>query len=68
MVRAHAAGHLPLVQMHDEIGFSVSSAHQCAEIGVIMAEAVQLVIPVTVDMEVGKSWGLAKTEYREYYA
>jgi DNA polymerase I-like protein with 3'-5' exonuclease and polymerase domains len=67
MVRAHSAGHLPLVQMHDEIGFSVSSARQCAEIGAIMAEAVQLVIPVTVDMEVGRSWGLAKTEYREYY-
>jgi DNA polymerase I-like protein with 3'-5' exonuclease and polymerase domains len=67
MVRAHAAGHLPLVQMHDEIGFSVSSARECENIGQIMSEAVRLVIPVTVDMELGKSWGLAKTGYREYY-
>lgn len=68
MVGAHAAGHLPLIQMHDEIGFSVDGAAQCAEIGAIMTEAVRLVVPVTIDMEVGPSWGKAKTEYREYYA
>jgi DNA polymerase I-like protein with 3'-5' exonuclease and polymerase domains len=68
MVGAYAAGHLPLIQMHDEIGFSVSGAAQCAAIGAIMTEAVRLVVPVTIDMEVGPSWGKAKTDYRDYYA
>lgn len=68
MVDAYAAGHLPLIQMHDEIGFSVSGAAQCVEIGTIMTDAVKLVIPVATDMEVGETWGKAKTDYREYYA
>lgn len=65
MVLLWRAGHRPSIQMHDEIGSSVNSAAQCREIGEIMASAVKLVIPVTVDLEVGRTWGQAKTHYEK---
>jgi DNA polymerase I-like protein with 3'-5' exonuclease and polymerase domains len=67
MVNAFAAGHLPLVQVHDELGFSVSSKEQALDIKRIMEEAVPLSIPVLADAELGPSWGLAKTGIEEYF-
>lgn len=66
MVNLHRAGHLPLIQMHDEIGSSVTSSRQCEEIGEIMCTSTKLVIPVAVDLECGPTWGKAKTSHREY--
>jgi DNA polymerase I-like protein with 3'-5' exonuclease and polymerase domains len=67
LVATYEAGYLPLVSMHDEADFCVTSARECEEIGAIMADVVKLVVPVTCDLEVGSTWGLAKTDYREYY-
>jgi DNA polymerase I-like protein with 3'-5' exonuclease and polymerase domains len=53
-------GYLPMIQMHDELGFSFDnpdSARRCAQ---LMIEAVQLTIPMKVDIEYGPSWGEAK--------
>lgn len=67
MVAVYKAGYRSLITMHDELGNSVTSAKQCREIGEIMCQAVKLVIPVTVDLEVGPTWGKAKTHYTEIF-
>jgi DNA polymerase I-like protein with 3'-5' exonuclease and polymerase domains len=53
-------GFLPMLQMHDELGFSFDNpdhARRCAQ---LMIEAVQLTVPMKVDIEHGASWGEAK--------
>ena len=53
-------GLLPLIQMHDELGFSFGEERQVARVAEIMRDAVQLVVPVAVDSEVGLTWGHAR--------
>jgi DNA polymerase I-like protein with 3'-5' exonuclease and polymerase domains len=67
LVDCHRAGYLPIVSLHDENDFCVTSARECEEISQIMCDAVKLVIPVTVDAEIGPDWGTAKTDYREWF-
>jgi DNA polymerase I-like protein with 3'-5' exonuclease and polymerase domains len=67
MVGMWQAGHLPLLQMHDEIDGSVTSRKQCEEIGEILRTAVTLVVPVGVDLECGPTWGKAKKNYQEVF-
>jgi DNA polymerase I-like protein with 3'-5' exonuclease and polymerase domains len=67
MVAMYQAGHLPSLQMHDEVCKSVTSARECRDIGGLMMDAVRLVIPVTVDLEVGPTWGKAKKNYLEVF-
>ena len=55
-----AAGFLPLIQMHDELGFSVTSSRQTDLIKDLMCNAVPLRVPVKVDVECGSTWGKAK--------
>jgi DNA polymerase I-like protein with 3'-5' exonuclease and polymerase domains len=61
MVDIYKAGILPLLQVHDELGFSfsnVADAHKCAK---IMEEAVPLItIPMLTDVKLGSSWGELK--------
>jgi DNA polymerase I-like protein with 3'-5' exonuclease and polymerase domains len=68
MVAIHRAGIVPLVTLHDEIGASVGTAREVETIGELMIDAVKLVMPVTVDLEVGSTWGKAKTDYRKVLA
>jgi DNA polymerase I-like protein with 3'-5' exonuclease and polymerase domains len=63
----YEAGYTPSITMHDEAGANVTSARECREIGEIMSNAVRLVVPVTVDLEVGKTWGKAKTPYEKVF-
>lgn len=54
------AGYTPMIQMHDELGFSFDnpdSARRCAQ---LMIDAIHLTIPMKVDVEFGPSWGEAK--------
>ncbi len=67
MVAVAEAGYLPMITMHDEIGNSVTSPKECKEIGELVCDAVKLVVPVTVDCEVGPTWGKATMDYRSYY-
>jgi len=60
MVNLYQAGHLPMVQIHDEIAMSVKSKDQAAEIATIMETAVPLEVPSKCDIEIGPSWGEAK--------
>ena len=67
MVNLHKAGYASMVTLHDEVGLCVTSPRQCEEIGEIMSTAVKLVVPVAVDLEVGETWGKAKTNYKEWF-
>lgn len=69
MLACARAGILPMIQMHDELGFSVAN-EQSAEIAAeIMRTAVPTKIPFLVDVEYGRDWGHAKhTSIREALA
>jgi DNA polymerase I-like protein with 3'-5' exonuclease and polymerase domains len=60
MVACHREGLLPLVQMHDELGFSFTERRQCELAVQLMIDAVKLRVPVVVDAEIGGTWGDAK--------
>lgn len=59
MLDCYRAGHLPMLQMHDDLNFS---GHQpdMKPIEELMVNAIPLVVPMKVDMEIGASWGAAK--------
>jgi DNA polymerase I-like protein with 3'-5' exonuclease and polymerase domains len=53
-------GYLPLLQVHDELDYSVSSRDQARNIIQVMENCVSLEVPSGVDAEFGPSWGKAK--------
>ena len=53
MVRCYEAGYPPLLQVHDELVFSIEDKKDVEN----MEEAVSLDVPNKVDAEVGKNWG-----------
>lgn len=59
-------GILPLLQMHDELDVPVSEPEQVRRVGEIMVETTPLLVPTIVDLEVGLTWGQAKTPYQEF--
>jgi DNA polymerase I-like protein with 3'-5' exonuclease and polymerase domains len=65
MVVAYEAGYLPMVQMHDELCFSVDDPRSGQEISRIMIETSPLVVPIRVDVEYGPTWGRAKYSWEE---
>lgn len=56
------AGLLPLLQMHDELDFSLREQRQVDQVEEIMRDVVQLRIPMRVDVQLGRSWGEASDE------
>jgi DNA polymerase I-like protein with 3'-5' exonuclease and polymerase domains len=56
----YEAGHLPLIQVHDELAFSVNSLDKAKEIREIMINSLPLVIPNKCDIDIGPSWGETK--------
>ncbi len=65
MLACAREGLLPLIQMHDEIGFSVGSEREGERAAEIMRSVVPLRIPVKVDLEYGRSWGHAKHTWED---
>lgn len=65
MVAAYKAGILPLIQMHDELGFSISQRREAETAVQCMIEAVKLRVPMLVDAECGPDWGHAKMTLEE---
>ena len=59
MVNLYKAGHLPLVQIHDEIAMSVKGLDEAKSIAYVMETAVPLEVPSKCDIEIGPSWGKA---------
>jgi DNA polymerase I-like protein with 3'-5' exonuclease and polymerase domains len=48
---------VPMLQIHDEIAFSVADKKAAEEAAVLMRDSVKLLVPSRVDVEVGTSWG-----------
>ncbi len=59
MVNLYKAGHIPLIQVHDEVAMSVDNRAQAEEFAKVMESAVPLEVPNKCDVEVGPSWGEA---------
>ena len=57
MLDCFNASYAPLLQVHDELVFSVSSKEEVKAIVEIMERAVLLEVPNKVDAEIGKNWG-----------
>jgi len=57
MVALYKEGHLPLVQIHDEIAMSVKNVDEANEIAKIMENVLPLEVPSKCDVEMGPSWG-----------
>jgi len=53
-------GIVPMVTVHDELGFSVQDVHEARGIIEIMENAVQLEVPTVVDLKLGPNWGSVK--------
>lgn len=65
IVECARAGYVPMLQMHDELCFSVATESDGNRIGEIMREVDQMTIPSKVDLEYGVSWGDAKHAWSE---
>lgn len=62
------AGFVPLLQMHDELDFSIKRKKDGDQITDIMRNIVQLKVPMMVDSEYGQTWGTAKHSWKERMA
>jgi DNA polymerase I-like protein with 3'-5' exonuclease and polymerase domains len=51
------AGYLPMLQVHDELAFSVKNVEEAKKIRTLMEEALPLCIPNKCDIEIGPNWG-----------
>jgi DNA polymerase I-like protein with 3'-5' exonuclease and polymerase domains len=56
-------GFVPLLQMHDGLELSITTREQGELVAKLGCEAVQLEVPMRVDLKFGKSWGDAKHEW-----
>jgi DNA polymerase I-like protein with 3'-5' exonuclease and polymerase domains len=59
MVDLASEGLLPLIQIHDELDFSVGSEEEQKKIIEIMENSVNLNVPSKVDLSLGNNWGEA---------
>jgi len=61
MVNLVKAGYQPVLQLHDELCFSLDNEKQAKECAKIMEEAMpQITIPMLTDVKLGPSWGQLK--------
>ncbi len=60
MLDCYKAGHLPMLQIHDELCFNIKNEAHKNEIKKIMETAIEFKVPSVVDVGLGKSWGDAK--------
>jgi DNA polymerase I-like protein with 3'-5' exonuclease and polymerase domains len=58
MVRVYEeTGHVPYMQVHDELNYPVDTLEQAEEIKHHMENCVDLQVPIKADLDYGKSWG-----------
>ena len=60
MLDCYKAGHLPMLQIHDELCFNIKDDKHAKEIQKIMQNAIEFKVPSVVDYGLGESWGDAK--------
>ena len=59
MINVCKSGVTPMLQIHDELAFSVDTAEQARELADMMEQAVPLSVPNKCDIDIGPSWGEA---------
>ena len=59
MVDVCEAGEIPLLQIHDELAFSVEDKRHAEILATVMENAIELTVPNHCDIEMGPSWGEA---------
>tara|TARA_A100001391_G_scaffold203444_1_gene195788 strand:- start:741 stop:2645 length:1905 start_codon:yes stop_codon:yes gene_type:complete len=60
MVNLYKEGIVPILQVHDELAFSVKTVEQAVKYKEIMNQAIELAVPMQCDIEIGKTWGKCK--------
>jgi DNA polymerase I-like protein with 3'-5' exonuclease and polymerase domains len=60
MLEVRKQGIVPLLQVHDELDFSLGSEEEKQTVKEAMINCVNLSVPMEVDMEIGASWGEIK--------
>ena len=59
MVNCYKAGHMPMLQIHDELCFNLESENDEKNIINVMENSVELEVPNKVDVAIGDNWGEA---------
>lgn len=59
IVSCAEAGHLPILQIHDELCFNITDEHQAKEIKSIMENCMEFKVPSVVDVSIGDDFGQA---------
>ena len=61
MIKCYKVGHMPMLQIHDELCFSVEREEDEVEIekAMVFNDAVTLEVPSKVDKALGDNWGEA---------
>ena len=60
MVDCYNEGHLPILQIHDELCFNIKDETDVKTIKKTMEDCIEFKVPFVVDHGTGKSWGDAK--------
>ena len=61
MINCYNQGFKPLLQIHDELCFSINTENDITKVKEVMENAIEnLKVPFKVDVALGKSWGEAK--------
>ena len=65
MINCYKQGFKPLLQIHDELCFSINNENDITKVQEVMENAIEnLKVPFKVDVAIGKSWGEAKEKER----
>jgi DNA polymerase I-like protein with 3'-5' exonuclease and polymerase domains len=56
---------VPMLQIHDELAFSLKKESDGRAIGTLMREVIKISVPMRVDEEYGMSWGTAKYSFKD---
>jgi hypothetical protein len=62
MLACWREGIVPLLQMHDELGFSHAEESEIEKVDQIMRDICPLRVPMKVDCQLGHTWGQAAEE------
>ena len=57
MVELYRQGVVPLLQVHDELNFSIGTPEASVHLAEVMENAAPLLVPSVVDIELGADWG-----------
>ena len=60
MLDCYRAGFLPMLQLHDDLNFSITDVSQAHQIRDLMSDAIPLEVPMKVDLEIGPNWADVK--------